>query len=262
VRDEVLRRERDMDQAFRQTAEMRNYATSIHRTLSPYDAMIRAEGGNHVTAVDNLLKTAYVLRQGDPQTKTRMVAEMIVKHNVDVGMLDDVLQALVTGGANPGGRQAPRSDPMLQHFQQELAPIKQFIGSLQTRQQEVQQQTAQTLEQELSTFANDPKNEYFHDVADIMADILDSGAKRGQMITLQDAYRRAIVAHPEISQLVARQQVSASAAQRTAAARRAQNASASLPSGGAPAGAAERNGPMDRRSAIEAAWDSVENRGN
>lgn len=257
-----MRREKDIDNTFRQTAEMRNYAQSIHKTLSPYDAMIRAEGGNHVTAVDSLLKSAYILRQGDPQTKSTMVAQMIMKHGIDIDMLDNALQALV--GQRGQGGQAPqqRSDPMLQHFQRELEPIKQFIGSLQGRQQEIQAQSAQSIESELVTFANDPKNEYFRDVADIVADILDAGAKRGQKISLQDAYGRAIMAHPEISQLVARKQVSASAAQRSAAARRAQNASASLPSGGAPAGAAENTGPMDRRSALEAAWDQVESSGS
>lgn len=260
VREEIQRREKEMDTAFRQTAEMRNYATSIHKTLQPYDAMIRAEGGNHQTAVDSLLKSAYILRQGDPQTKTSMVAQMIVKHGIDITMLDDALQALVSGQGGQQQRGGP--DPMLKHFQQELAPIKQFIGQLQGRQQEVQTQSAQAMEQELTTFANDPANQYFGDVSDIMADILDAGAKRGVKITLQDAYRRATLAHPEISSLVTRQQVSASAAQRTAAARRAQHASASLPSGGAPAGAAENLGPVDRRSALEAAWEQSESRGS
>jgi hypothetical protein len=220
--------------------------------------MIRAEGGNHVTAVDSLLKSAYILRQGDPQTKSTMVAQMIMKHGIDIDMLDNALQGLVGGK----GATQQRADPMLDHFARELAPIKQFIGSLQGRQQEIQQQSVQSMEQELSTFAQDPANPYFNDVADIMADILDAGAKRGVKITLQDAYRRATLAHPEISSLVTREQVSAKAAQRTAAARRAQNASASLPSGGAPAGAAEHTGPMDRRSVLEAAWDQASDRGS
>ncbi len=260
AREEIMRREKDIDTTFRQTADMRQYAQSIHKTIQPYEALIRAEGGNHVTAVDNLLKSAYILRQGDPQTKSSMVAQMIVRHGIDIDMLDNALQALVSGKGGQGGQQ--RVDPMIQHLQQELAPIKQFMGTLQGRQQEVQQQSVQSMEQELSTFAADPQNQYFNDVADIMADILDAGAKRGVKITLQDAYRRATLAHPEISSLVTRQQVSASAAQRSAAARRAQNASASLPSGGAPAGAAENLGPVDRRSAIEAAWEQSESRGS
>lgn len=252
VQQEVTRREKEMDNFVRETANVRQYATQMHNIIQPFEAMIRAEGGNAHAAVDSLLKTAYHLRTANPQQKAIMVAQMIKQHAVDVNMLDDALSKVVNG-QQPNLQQ----DPMMQYMQREMAPIKQFITGLQQRQQQIGQQSNVELQTELQTFEADPANAYFNDVREDMADILESAAKRNIKISLSEAYRRATVAHPEISKLIAAERTTASVAQRSAAARRARNASASLPSGGAPAGDAVRTGPISRRSAIEAAWDEA-----
>lgn len=248
VQDEVLRRDQEVDQALRQTAGARQFANEMSRTIQPFEAMIRAEGGNPVSAVDSLLKTAYNLRTANPQNKAIMVAQMIRQHGVDVKILDEVLSQLVKG-------QQPNAatDPNIQYIQRELAPIKQFFTEFQQWGTQSQQNVAREAATAVEKFK--AENEFAKDVMDDMADIMDMGAKRGIQISLQDAYKRATLAHPEISQIIASRQVTASAAQRSAAARRARNASASLPSGGAPAGAAESGKPVNRRAQIEAAWD-------
>lgn len=259
VQAEVTRRETQIEQTLRQTADQRNYAQSINQLITPYDAMIRAEGGNHITAVDNLLKTAYQLRTANPQSKAMLVAQMIKQHSVDTALLDNALYQIFGGG--PANQPQAGPDPMMAHFQQELAPIKQFVQSIQQRQQQNEQETGQTLLTEAKAFAADPKNVYIEDVREDMADLLEMAARRGVKMSLSDAYTRATLAHPEIGKLVMHSQASASAAQRSAAARRARNASASLPSGGTPDGAADHaTRPNDRRSAIAAAWDSIEGR--
>lgn len=255
IQAEVLRRDQEIDQTLRQTSEARQYAGRMHQIISPYEAMIRAEGGTAHTAVDNLLKTAYHLRTANPQQKAVMVAQMIKQHSVDVKMLDEALSQIVKG-------QQPNvaSDPMSAYLQRELAPVKQFITEIQNTRQRGNQDAAHEAEQSLAQFKSDPKNEFVNDVMEDMADIMDAHTRRGVKISLSDAYKRATVAHPEISKIIASRQVTASAAQRSAAARRARNASASLPSGGAPAGAAESSSPKTRRSAIEAAWEEAESR--
>jgi hypothetical protein len=124
------------------------------------------------------------------------------------------------------------------------------------------QNDAHSAQQELEAFLADPKNEFAQDVMHDMADYLDVASKNGRKMALSEAYQRAIVAHPTISKVLEGRKTSAGVAQRTAAARRAQNASASLPSGGAPAGAAgnSQQRPRNIRSAVEAAWDEVAER--
>lgn len=260
VQAEVNRRETEISNGFRQIQDVRNYATSLQKVIQPYEALIRAEGGNHVTAVDNMMKTAYILRTAPPQQKATLVAQMILHHNVDLGMLDKILDNVVNKGQTFQGQQAPqRNDPNMQFIQQELAPIKQMFNQLQGRMSQSDDQMTQNLIQEMQAFESDPKYEFYHDVKADMATFLDIAAQRGVKMTLQEAYQRATLAHPTISQTMISRQMQTRAAQQTAATRRARNASASLPSGGAPAGD-QQNRPTDRRSAIEAAWDEVEER--
>lgn len=257
IQEEVVRRDREVEQTLRQTADQRNYAQQINQVIAPYEAMIRAEGGNHVSAVDALLKTAYHLRTAHPQAKAAMVAQMIQQHGVDLELLDAALEQVVQG------KQAQlQQDPTVQYIQQQLQPMQQFIQSLQNRQTQLTNEQGQTAINEMQAFADDPKNEYFQDVRGIMADFVEASAKMGQKMSLQDAYDRATLAHPEISKLVIEKRISVQAAQRSAAARKAKNASASLSSsGGAPAGVADNLvKPTSRRSAIEAAWDEAETR--
>ena len=257
VQAEVNRRENEINQGMRQTAEARQYAGRLQQIVQPYEAMIRAEGGDHFTAVDSLLKTAYHLRTAPPQVKAQMVAQMIRQHAVDINMLDQALSGLVKGQ-----QQAPVNDPMMAYLQQELAPMKQFFNQAQQRIHQSSQQATQEAAQSIEQFASDPKNEFFEDVRGIMADIIDQHQRVGQQISLSDAYTRATLAHPTIAPLVMNRQMTANAAQRSKAATRARNASASLPSGGAPAGAADSQvtRPKSVRSAIEAAWEQVEER--
>jgi hypothetical protein len=256
IQAEINRRETEIGTALRESADARQFAQSMYRTIQPFEAMIRAEGGNPIAAVDSLLKTAYHLRTAHPQQKAQMVAQMIQQHGVDVDMLDQALAGLFKGQPNP------QVSGQMNWLQQELAPIKNFIGQLQSRQTQMTQNDAHSAQQELEAFLADPKNEFAQDVMHDMADYLDVASKNGRKMALSEAYQRAIVAHPTISKVLEGRKTSAGVAQRTAAARRAQNASASLPSGGAPAGAAgnSQQRPRNIRSAVEAAWDEVAER--
>lgn len=256
VQEEVTRRETEMSRFVEQTSQARNYATAINNELAPFQAMIRAEGGNDVTAVRSLLQTAYHLRTANPQAKAQMVAQMILQHGIDPNLLDQSLAAALQG------RQAqPQNDPTMSYVQQQLKPIQDFFGQLQQRQQQVEQDLSRQVQTDLATFAADPKNEFYADVSPIMGDILATATANGMQMSLQDAYTRATLAHPSISTIVMNRQMSQRGAQQTAATRRARNASASLPSGGAPSGAADAGTkPANRRSALEAAWEQVEDR--
>jgi len=260
VQEEIGRRERETELALNNSAQARNYAQQVHQIMTPYDAMIQAEGGNHVTAIRNLMQTAYHLRTAPPQQKAQMVANMIMQHGVDFELLDNALQALVSGNGGQGAQARPNAQ--LQHaIQEALAPVNQFMQQMQRTAQQNQQTLHSQMQTDIEAFAADPKNKYFNDVRDIMADLFEAASKRGVGMTLQDAYTRATMAHPEIAQLVLADQASASAAQRSAAARRARNASASLASSEAPAGSgAGKTKPANLRSAIEAAWDETEQR--
>ncbi|HEY3476589.1 MAG TPA: hypothetical protein VGK56_18375 [Anaerolineales bacterium] len=257
IQAEVSRREREIESGLREAAGSRRFHEEFARTIQPYEAMLRSEQAAPLEAVAGLLNTAYQLRTAAPHAKAVLVAKIITDFGVDISMLDDVLSGTVE---NPG--QQARRDPNLEYIQRTLAPVQQFMERFQGMEQQVQQTTAQRAADAIAEFKKKPEvAEFYEDVSEDMADLMEMSARRGQKITLQDAFNRAIMAHPEISKILADRRVAATAQQSSSAAQRARAASASLPSGSAPGeGSGKLASSKDLTSAIAQAWDTVENR--
>lgn len=256
AQQEILRREREIEGALRDTADARKFTTEMNQVLDPYRHLIAAEGGTYTTAVQSVMQSAALLRVGTPQQKAELVADMVTRFGIDLQILDGVLSAKLQG--QPAA--APQVDPNIQHLQQQLGPVIEFVNNLRSKQGEFQQNQQRTMQQQIDDFFNDPANEFANDVRDDMADLLEVASRRGQQMTLQQAYERATMLHPTISQIVERRRLAASAAQQTAVAQRAAQAGASLPSGGAPQQSGNEHVGDDIRSALEAAMNRTTGR--
>lgn len=256
---EIMRREREISDTMQRTVEARRFHEEVTRTLAPYDAMIRAEGSNPTQAISSLMQTAAALRTGSPAYKAQLVAKMIADFAIPIDVLDQAILATQRPGST--GAPGPGAPPpeLQQMLAQQLAPIQQFMQQFQQNQQQTQQQQLQQATQSLEEFANDPANEFVYDVGQDMADLLELAAKRGQVLTLQDAYRRATLAHPSISQILENRRATQGATQQTAAARRAKNAAASVSSVSAPLRGDESDddGKGDLRSDLVSAMRQV-----
>lgn len=249
VQQEVYKRDREINEALRVSAEARNFANEIYTVVNPYMPMIQAERSTPAGAIQALFQTAAALRTGTPINKATLVADLIKTYGVDITQLDQVLTARVSGGAPADPRPPATIDP---RTIPELQPLFQAAERLRT---EEQHQTV-ALQSDTEAFMNDPANEFVWDVKDDMADLLDLASKRGQKITLQDAYNRAIMLHPTISGIVQKRGGAngVGTGDNGAAARRARNAAVSIPSNGAPGQASEDEAVGDDvRSAIVAA---------
>ena len=111
--------------------------------------------------------------------------------------------------------------------------------------------------------AQDPQYPHFEQVRDSMADIVEIMANRGQHITIEAAYNRAVAMDPvlgqELATKAAAQAQVTKAALHNGKAQRALQASVSV--GGAPSGTtAGALSANDRRATIEAAFDALSNR--
>lgn len=244
LKAEVMRRESEISTALSRTAHQRQIADQVEQVVAPYMPMIQAEGGDPVRTISNLLNTAAQLRTAPAAQKAQLVADMISHFGVDIEALDQALTGRVGQSAS-----APQpSQDIARLIQQQLAPVQQFMQSFQGRQQ-------QEVQQSLQQFMADPANEFANDVREDMADLLEMAAKRGQTLSLQDAYKRATLAHPQIADIVTQRQLQQAASQQTAASRRAKKASASLPSSGAPSTGSDEDEDDDGsiRSALTAA---------
>lgn len=247
VQQEVMRREREITQTLAQTAEARNLHNEFTRTVQPYMNDIQAENSTPMKAVESLLNTAGWLRRGNVQQKANVVANIINTYGVDITALDDIL---ASGQRDPQGQaRQPSFDPnILNAIEQKFAPTMQFVQSLQERMQQSEQAKVAELTTASEQFLNDPANEFAWDVKDDMADILDLAAKRGQQMSLQDAYRRATMLHPSISKILESRKAQPELLS-PAAIRAKQAASASLSNSGAPmTGDEDDDGSGDLRS--------------
>lgn len=245
VQQEIARREQAFTQAFREVAPMRELASAFQQAVQPHMMAIQAEGVDPITAVTNLMQIGSRLRFGTPSEKANTVAQIVKAYGVDIQALDGAL----VGAAPEPSQQGVNPNMVQQLVQQQLQPLFQ---AAQQRQQQAEQQSAQQAHSELQTFASDPKHEFYGDLRLMMADMVEVSARQGVNLSLEDAYQRAAMLHPDVSRVMLARQQGLNAQALTKAARTAKSAAVSV-SGKAPVGNPGGREPSSVRESIEAA---------
>lgn len=248
VRAEVARREVEVQRTLQETAAARQYAESINRAFQPYEAYIKAEGANPLQVIDNLMGTAVRLRTATGPELAQLMAGMVQQFGTGrfgqqfIEQLDSALAG-----------NAPRTDPgqaqLQQVIQQQLAPVQQFMSQFQQAQAAQQAQVAQRAANEVEQFLG--RTEFGNDVREEMADLLEVASRRGQELSLADAYKQACLMNPQVRAALQARQKTRQAQNQSSVAQRARAAAVSVPSSGP--SMAPRQEPNDVRSAIEAA---------
>jgi len=248
VRAEVSRREAEVARTLQETAEARKTVEAVMKTIEPYQAFIKAENSNPLQAIDNLMSTAARLRTGTAPELAGLVAGMVNQFGIGrfgnsfVELLDQALAG-----------QTPKVDPQQmaidQALNQRLAPLQNMYSQFQQAQQAQQMQAAQSAQNEVANFLT--RAEFGEDVREEMADLLETAQRRGQNLSLVDAYKKACMLNDRVRTVLRGRAKSRGAQNQTAVAQRARQAAVSV-TGAAPAGAL-RQDPTDVRSAIEAA---------
>jgi len=258
VRQEVVRRERETSRVLQETAEVRQRAETIQNTLAPHMDRINAMyQGNPITAINNLLGVERVLVSGDPAAKVNLVANMIKHFGIDLVSLD---RALVGEPMTPEVQQQSSIEKLLE---QKLAPFQQFIQNQQQREQQLRAQHEQELAHTVESMATDPNFPYFNEVRADMADIIEMGSRRGIVISLEQAYARAVRMNDETYQASSGRESSQAATQAALqahqAAQRAKGAAVSV--SGSPSMPGGNSGnPQDLRGTISSLLGETGNR--
>jgi hypothetical protein len=237
VQQEILRRERDFVRGMTETQAARDFQSEFGKVVAPYANIIAAEGGQPLAVVNNLMATAASLSHGSPMQKAQTAAAIIRNFGVDIQMLDGLL----------AGQPAPNLQQQNSQTAEGYinAAVQRALGPLLQAQQGRQQEMQQSVDTDIETFAADPKNEFFEDVREDMADILEMAAKRGQKMDLQTAYNRAILMHSEIAPIAQARVLADKTAQASAAAKAARSKAVSVTGAPAkPADAAGRSGSL------------------
>jgi outer membrane biosynthesis protein TonB len=251
VQAEIHRRERQIDIALQQSAESRKFAEQFGGLFAQHKNFIEYEKTPPAQIVSNLFNIASSLRFGAPAQKAQVAAQIIQGFGVDVKLLDQALALVVSGNGAPanGGFDPNALDAAISRH---MAPFRDFMQNVTTQRENVVKDQNKKMEDEINTFANDPKNEYFEIVKDTMADLLDAAANRGEQMSLQVAYQRAILAHSDLAATVTQKEVSKAASNLNAPAQKSREL-AGMSVTGAPSGSAPSANVDTVRGAIEAA---------
>lgn len=248
VRAEVARRESEVARTLQETAEARKTAESVMKTIAPYEAFIKAENSSPLQAIDNLMSTAARLRTGTAPELATLVAGIVKQFGVG-RFGNQFIEQLDSALAGQQPQVDPQRDALDQALNQRLAPLQGMLQQFQSAQQQQQQMVAQQAQSEVERFLG--QAEFGNDVREDMADLLEVAQRRGQNLTLADAYKKACMMNDGIRSVVSQRRQAQTGQQQTQAAQRARQAAVSV-SGSAPVGALQQP-TTDVRSAIEAA---------
>ena len=189
----IHQREVQVNQMLQSTAQERRTAQQFQQVVEPFRGLMAAEGvQDPLAAVQGLMNTTAQLAMGAPEQKARKIADLIQHYGVDLEVLDKTL-----AGQVPENPEQARFEQMLN---QRLGGIEQRFNQIESQREMARQQSAG---QAIQQFAQDPAHEFFPQVRTIMADFLDIATKRGQEMSLDEAYQRACMAHDEVSKTIA-----------------------------------------------------------
>jgi hypothetical protein len=238
VRQELAKREQDYEAGIVKYAQNAKRAEQMDQVLGPYQQLFAMNGGAHNT-LPGLLQTASLLQMGAPQQKAAAVAALIKQFGVDIRTLDNVLV-----GAKPPADVQKQSE-LEELLNQKLGPLQEKLQTYEQREQQQQQFEQQRIQTELQQFAQ--SHEFYADVSQEMADLLDMSARRGRQMSLDEAYNIACSTHPSISKIMQARQSQPAAGRRQAAASSVH---------GTPGGTGQADS-SSIRGALEAAWENA-----
>jgi len=240
VQEEVLRREGDNLRLIGSVGQKIKFADEISQNLQPFAERLQQNGVAPGAFAADVFQTVKSLAHGSMEEKAAVVANIVQSYGIDLRMLDQVLTHRL---------QTPPPSPEVIQARQ-LAARAQAVLQQQTQGSEQQASTA--AETALAHFSSDPKNEFFDDVRDLMADLIESG----RVQTLEEAYGSAVWANPDTRKILLQREAEQRASSRGQRAAKARVASSSV--GGTPLqpGGSIPNPKASLRDTIAAAFDA------
>lgn len=252
LRQAINQRELDFDKGIAQYKTQAQQAAEILDEFKPYEWILRNENTTPKAAINELLRTAAILRTGTPAQKAQAAAVTLRQFGVPL----DAVQAFMGGAPSPIN-QPPSLNPQYNQLAEQVQQLQQYVTTSQQQQQQMLENRAMSV---IEQFASDPNNPHFEAVQDRMLTLLQTPEVLGDLSNmterekLQVAYDAAVRLDPAVSaQVFAQQQAKMQARQQV------QNAkSAAVMVNGAPGAsftpAAQTN---DRRSIIANALRAV-----
>ena len=178
VKAVVANREREIEAKLKETVEDRRFASEIKNAVQPFNHILAQEKATPAQALNYYLQVESMLRSSPSRPKAQLVANLINQFAINPEEINQILS-----GQQPTGQQSATSQ-----YEQQIAALQAQVNQMQQAPVLAEQQR---IAQEIEAFSADSNNEFFNDVREDMAALLQAG----RATSLQDAYDKAVWAN-------------------------------------------------------------------
>ena len=235
VKAQVHKREQEVTSILNESSEARNHMQGFNSMMQPYSGIWAAQNTDPISGIKNVLDMTATLQMGTPQQKANAAARVIREFGVDIKTLDGILV---------GRQQQNTQSPEYQQLNQRFTQMEQHFNS-QAQQRNSAEQVR--LDTEVNAFLKE--NEFADDLRNEMADAMDLVEKRGQKISLKQAYDMALATRPDIQGIISSRNAKTNSETQL---NKARKANVSVAQNGGAEGA--KSAPTSIRAALEDAW--------
>lgn len=202
VQQEIAKREEDIFKGIEGYKEAAAFGNSLKAVLDPYLPTLQHYGIQPQAQVADMMQAHYTLAFGTNEQKLALVQQVIKDYGIQI-----------TDGAFQSQEYV---DPQVADLRKQLSEIQSHMS----RQQTAEMQAKRTsIERHVASFAADPKNVYFEELAPEIAKLLQSGVET----TIESAYEKALWSVPAVrAKELSRQQAEKAEADKKAAAEKAE----------------------------------------
>jgi hypothetical protein len=232
-RDYLIKREGEVVRIHNESAQARQAAERLNNEIvTPYSQMFRSEGVEPIQGLKNLATAYATVMSGSPDQRVDVIARLIQAGKVDIALLDARLSGQ---GALP--QQAYRQPDPSQFRDPRLDAL-------------LEQQSQRTRQQAAEAVSEVENEEFFDDLRDNMAKLLDAGL----VTTAREAYDRAAMFHPGVARVMEQRRAAAS----IGSTQRAREAASSIKA--QPATGVESTSDRGWQGAVEDAYNKAQGR--
>lgn len=164
-------REKQMLDGLEQYKGDSGFGKQMREVITPYKAMLQAQGVDEPRAVQYLLNAHYKLTNSSPEEKKAYFSTLAKNYGITLeGMAEQV-----------------EIDPAIKELRDNFSSLR---DSLTAREQAAQDAARANVAKDVEAFALDEKHPYFDEVADDIVAMIKAGKN------LEDAYEKAVWANP------------------------------------------------------------------
>lgn len=168
---EILKREQDIFKGIESYKADAGVGKAIKTIMQPYESIMQQAGINPFQQVKQLMDSHYLLATGKPGEKLQFIHKLAKDYGIDLSQEPAYVPPEVAG------------------LQDELNLLKSQLQSFETQGADAARASVRS---EIETFAADPKNIYFDEVSQDIAQLIRSGVAKD----LADAYEKAVRMNP------------------------------------------------------------------